>query len=40
MAVAGEEDGDGGSPAQLDGGENIMEDGFGYGGEVVLHIDH
>ena len=38
--MAGKDDGDGGGTAETDGGEEIGEDGFGHGGEVVLHVDH
>lgn len=34
--VAREEDGDGGASADVDGGESVLEDGLGHGGEVVL----
>lgn len=40
MTVAGEEDGDGGASAEADGGEKVVENGFGHGGEMVLHVDH
>lgn len=39
VAVAREENGDGGSSAELDGGESVVEYGFGYGGKVVLHVN-
>lgn len=37
--VAREEDGDGGASAEVDGGESVVEDRLGHGGEVVLHVD-
>lgn len=40
VGVAREDDGDGGSSAEADGGEEVWEDGFGHGREVVLHVDH
>lgn len=39
VRVAGEDDGDGGASAEADGGEEVLEDGLGHGGEVVLHVD-
>lgn len=39
VAVAREEDGDGGASAEADGGEEVGEDGVGHGGEVVLDVD-
>lgn len=40
VGVAREDDGDGGASAEADGGEEVWEDGFGQGREVVLHVDH
>ena len=34
--VAREEYGDGGASAEVDGGESVVEDRLGHGGEVVL----
>lgn len=39
MAVAREENGDGGSSAELGGGKSVVEYGFGYGGKIVLHVN-
>ncbi|PON34928.1 hypothetical protein PanWU01x14_340250 [Parasponia andersonii] len=39
VAVAREEDGDGGASAEADRGEEVGEDGFGHGREVVLDVD-
>lgn len=39
MAVAREENGDGGPSAELDGGESVVEYGFGYGGKMILHVN-
>lgn len=39
MAVASEDDGDGGAAAEADGGEEVGKDGGGHGGEVVLDVD-
>lgn len=39
MAVAREENGDGGSSAEVYGSEKVREDGLDHGGEVVLNVD-
>ncbi|CAK7357160.1 unnamed protein product [Dovyalis caffra] len=39
VAVAREENGDGGSSAEVYGSEKAREDGLDHGGEVVLDID-
>lgn len=40
VAVASEDDGDGGAAAEGDGGVEVMEDWGGHGWEVVLHVDY
>lgn len=40
VGVAGEDNGDSGGAADVDGGHEIGEDMLGHGGEVVLHVDH
>ena len=39
MAVAREDDRDGGESAEADCSGEIVEDGIGHGREVVLHVD-
>lgn len=39
MTVAGEEDRDGGTATEVDGGESVVKNGLGYGGKIVLHIN-
>lgn len=37
--MASENDGDGSASAEFDGGEEVLQDRLGHGGEVVLDID-
>ena len=39
VAVAREEDWDGGMSAEADGGQEVGTDGFGRGGKVALDMD-